>query len=124
MLKVEVEDTGIGVKEEDRSRLFKMFSRLQEGARVDVTGIGLGLTICKSIVEQFGGQISFESKQEGGSIFSFTFEYFASALTQRVLLEETKREDWEARQSTLNEGDVKIEFPSFGVRPLDAVGIK
>ena len=78
---MDVEDTGIGIKVEDRDRLFKMFSRLREGARVDVTGIGLGLTISKSIVEQFGGQISFESRPEGGSIFSFTFEYYTSAMT-------------------------------------------
>ena len=75
MLRVEVEDTGIGIRAEDHGRLFKMFSRMREGARVDVTGVGLGLTICKSIVEQFGGEISFKSKPEGGSVFSFTFEY-------------------------------------------------
>ena len=78
MLKVEIDDTGIGIRQEDHGRMFKMFSRTREGSRVDTTGVGLGLTICKSIVGQFGGQISFESKPDGGSTFSFTFEIFAA----------------------------------------------
>ena len=94
MLLVQIEDTGIGVKEEDRGRLFKMFSRMRDGARVDVTGIGLGLTICKSIVEKFGGEISFRPKPEGGSIFCFTFEFFSVVMRQQSLLqlEEAKGE--------------------------------
>ena len=50
MLFVQVEDTGIGIKEEDQRNLFKLFSRLKEGTQLDKNGIGLGLNICKNIV--------------------------------------------------------------------------
>ena len=51
MLRVHVTDSGIGIKEENIERLFELFSREEEGARVDPSGVGLGLTICKTIVE-------------------------------------------------------------------------
>ena len=51
MLRVHVTDSGIGIKEENIERLFELFSREEEGERVDQSGVGLGLTICKTIVE-------------------------------------------------------------------------
>ena len=49
-LEVSVQDTGVGIKEDDQQHLFKLFSRLNEGEQLDKSGIGLGLSICKSIV--------------------------------------------------------------------------
>ena len=55
LLRISVADSGIGIKQEDQHNLFSLFSRLSEGRILDKNGIGLGLTICRTIVEQFGG---------------------------------------------------------------------
>ena len=46
-----VEDTGIGIKDEDKEKLFKFFGKLSSTNKVNKGGMGLGLTISKSIVE-------------------------------------------------------------------------
>ena len=74
-LHVHVSDSGIGIKAENIERMFELFSREEEGAQVDQSGVGLGLTICKTIVEQFGGTISVASVFGEGSTFSFSFGY-------------------------------------------------
>jgi len=80
----EVEDTGIGIKEEDRGQLFKMFSRLRtvETRRQNTKGVGLGLTICRRLVQQCGGQIDFSSTIGVGSTFWFSIEYLNSEISQ------------------------------------------
>jgi PAS domain S-box-containing protein len=73
MLRVAVVDHGIGMPEEEQSKLFQRFSRLsQKGLEKKVGGTGLGLYICKRMVEDQGGQIWVESEVGKGSTFSFT----------------------------------------------------
>ena len=67
LLYISVEDTGIGIKDEDQASLFQLFSRLKEGTQLDKNGIGLGLNICKNIVNQFGGWINVSSTYGRGS---------------------------------------------------------
>lgn len=51
MIKFSVEDTGIGIKEEDHSKLFKLFGILEQKQKnINTQGIGLGLTICNKIL--------------------------------------------------------------------------
>jgi signal transduction histidine kinase len=69
---VSVTDEGIGVAEEDRDRLFERFSRLDSRLVRQMKGTGLGLFICKSIVEAHGGRIWAEQASGGGSRFSFS----------------------------------------------------
>lgn len=52
---VSVSDTGIGIAEEDKNKLFNLFGKLESTALINTTGIGLGLSICKKIVEAFDG---------------------------------------------------------------------
>ncbi len=68
-IQLTVQDTGIGIRTEDISRIFREFEQLDTGAsrRYEVTGLGLALT--KNIVEQMGGQISVRSNQNRGSSF-------------------------------------------------------
>jgi signal transduction histidine kinase len=73
-LKISVEDTGVGIPLENHDKLFKLFGFVQDKKELNVNGIGLGLMISKSIVENFGGKISFESQEGKGSIFMFTFK--------------------------------------------------
>jgi signal transduction histidine kinase len=68
---VSVRDNGIGVDREDTSRIFAMFSR---GGR-SVEGTGIGLAVCRRVVEAHGGHIWVEPAEGGGSVFRFTLPY-------------------------------------------------
>ena len=69
---VSVEDTGIGIKEEDYSRLFVDFSQVdQRRFSSNIEGSGLGLSICRHLLEMMDGTMKFESEYGVGSTFSF-----------------------------------------------------
>jgi signal transduction histidine kinase len=67
-----VKDTGIGISEENKEKLFKEFSRIKNEQTRDITGSGLGLSITKRMVEQYHGHIEVESTPESGSTFTVT----------------------------------------------------
>lgn len=73
VLQVSVSDTGIGISEEDQSRIFDEFAQIQrQTARRQREGSGLGLAIARRIVEAHNGAISVSSKLGEGSMFTFT----------------------------------------------------
>ncbi len=67
-----VSDTGIGITDEQMQRLFQPFSQATVSTSRKYGGTGLGLVICKKLVEIMGGKIQVDSKPNRGSIFSFT----------------------------------------------------
>jgi len=70
---VSVQDTGVGIREEDQPKLFRAFQQLNGGKiHLPLGGTGLGLMISKSFVELHGGEIWLESREGHGSTFSFT----------------------------------------------------
>jgi light-regulated signal transduction histidine kinase (bacteriophytochrome) len=66
-----VTDNGVGVRPEDRTRIFELFQRGTSEAQRG-PGHGVGLTICRTIVERHGGRIGVERAAAGGARFSFT----------------------------------------------------
>ncbi|MFI5323370.1 MAG: PAS domain S-box protein [Thermodesulfobacteriota bacterium] len=71
-LQLKVADTGIGIPEEDRERIFEKFSQVDNSTTRIYGGAGLGLSISKSLVEMMGGKIWLESEIGKGSTFYFT----------------------------------------------------
>jgi signal transduction histidine kinase/ActR/RegA family two-component response regulator len=71
-LRITVADTGIGISEEQQSRLFTSFGQAETGTSRRFGGTGLGLAISKRIVEMMGGRIWIESELGRGSSFIFT----------------------------------------------------
>lgn len=72
VLKFTVEDTGIGIKDEDLPNIFKDFYQTKNHLTKEYQGAGLGLPICKYLVENMGGTLSAESTAGIGSSFHFT----------------------------------------------------
>ncbi|MBP5197560.1 MAG: response regulator [Lachnospiraceae bacterium] len=70
LVKISVRDTGIGIKPEDKKKLFGNFERLDYDRNKGVEGTGLGLAITERLVKMMGGKITVESEYEKGSEFS------------------------------------------------------
>jgi protein-histidine pros-kinase len=68
--RIDVEDNGIGIKEEDFERLFVEFQQLDAGASKKYGGTGLGLALTKRLVEAQGGRVEVRSVMNKGSVFS------------------------------------------------------
>ena len=72
---IEIEDTGIGLKENDRERLFQQFFRAKNQYTRSISGTGLGLSIVKRLIEANHGKISVESEYEKGTKFTILFPF-------------------------------------------------
>ncbi len=69
---VSIHDTGIGIPREQQARLFARFSRASNAATHGITGTGLGLFLCRELIERHGGRIWLQSEEGQGSTFFFT----------------------------------------------------
>jgi PAS domain S-box-containing protein len=72
LLEISVEDSGIGIAPENLAKIFSHFEQADGGISRKFGGTGLGLVICKNIVELMGGAIEVQSEKDKGSTFTFT----------------------------------------------------
>ncbi len=85
-LLVEVEDTGIGIREDEKDRIYKSFTQIDDTSTREYGGTGLGLSISNQLASMMGGQLSCESSIGKGSTFSLRIpvEYQKSEDTLKV----------------------------------------
>ena len=87
-LKFQVKDSGIGMTEAQTANLFQPFTQADSSTARKYGGTGLGLTICKRLVEMMDGKISIQSNPGQGTIFSFTAIFGISKQKQAEKLEQ------------------------------------
>lgn len=126
-----VSDTGIGIAEGDLKKLFTEFEQLDNDLTKNHQGTGLGLPICKRIVEQFGGVMWVDSKFCQGSNFYFTIvvpiskptEKVKDRQSQRVSLKDRKKQFPKIKARALLAEDMEINS-EIAIRLLNNIGVE
>lgn len=70
-LKISIHDNGIGIAEDDQHRIFERYYRVKDISNPTISGFGIGLYLCKEIIELHDGTIQVESSKSNGTTFSF-----------------------------------------------------
>lgn len=131
-LKFSVEDTGIGLSQEDVPGIFAEFHQADEDLSGQHQGSGLGLPICRCLAEHMGGALWVESKKEIGSTFFFTItaakcaplpeeEHSHSSLRghgQRILVVEDTPINYQVVEELLSKADLQCDHAPSGLSAL------
>ena len=138
-LQIEVTDTGVGIAESARDRLFKVFSQADASTTRRYGGTGLGLSICKHLVALLGGQIGVVSVEGQGSTFWFTIAVESGSAANlaanadgektvrpaarhiRVLLAEDNLVNQKIATTMLQKCGYDVDVASNGRQALDAL---
>ena len=83
VLNLSVSDTGIGLSDDHQKALFRAFSQAEPSHSRHFGGSGLGLTICRQLIERMGGEIEMESELGKGTTLSFTLPMLAHKAIER-----------------------------------------
>ena len=78
LLEIHISDNGIGMDEEDLQKIFRIDTKFSNLGTANEKGTGLGLILCRELIEKNGGTISVESKKDVGTTFRFTLPKFVS----------------------------------------------
>lgn len=106
---VAVQDTGVGISKEDAAHLFQKFYRIDNSATRTIGGTGLGLYLCRRLIELFGGRIWIESDFGKGSKFIFALP--------RITAEEAERKQKELAGQTLPQTTSVQTIPGVSAIP-------
>jgi signal transduction histidine kinase/DNA-binding response OmpR family regulator len=118
-VKFSITDTGIGIPADHLVRIFDPFTQVDSGTRRKYDGAGLGLPICKQLVELMQGEIHVESKPDQGSTFTFHI-YLAEVVPPGAKIRERFNSDLTRRRclvvddNALNRRIVRWQLEGFG----------
>ncbi|OIP02887.1 MAG: hypothetical protein AUJ97_05460 [Bacteroidetes bacterium CG2_30_32_10] len=123
-VKIEIADTGIGISKTDQAFLFNVFTQLNAAPTLK-KGSGLGLSICRKLVELMGGEINVESDGKNGSSFWFTL--LAKAINTNIINEKMSKEKIEhtnisnlsvllVEDKMINQKVLEMMFQQFGCK--------
>ena len=125
LLHFDVSDTGMGIRPEDKDRLFNSFQRLDTRQNRAVEGTGLGLSICKRLMDLMGGTISVESEYGKGSTFSFELhQYIARQKPMAGVLENKKEHVMYFDEKEIFRESARNDLQRLGVSARFASSIK
>ena len=111
-IQISVQDTGIGISEEDQKNLFRLFGFLDASKDLNTKGIGLGLHICKMIATFMGGEIGCKSKLEQGAKFTYSFKLEPPSNQQKKGIVRIKNPNLKNYPKiTKSNGDLKTQKP-------------
>ena len=140
-LTISVQDTGMGMTEEDIENLFTKFQRFDMDKNVNVEGTGLGMAITKGLVELMNGEIDVKSKYGEGSTFTITLNQKIihkeaeviedtstlnqvkafNAAGQKVLVVDDNKINLKVAERLLREYNLTVEFAHSGSESIDKV---
>ncbi len=148
LLKIEVEDSGIGIKNSDMDRLFLSFTRIDEQNNRNIQGTGLGLSLTKKLIELMGGKIEVKSEYGKGSVFTAIIpqqiisvepmgnfaekykQYISSielsnhmviASKAKILVVDDVEMNLKVAQSYIRQTGAKVDLASSGAQCLDMI---
>jgi signal transduction histidine kinase len=110
-LRFDVADTGVGIPEAARDRMFGVFERFHEG-RSEEAGTGLGLALTKRLVEQMNGSIDFESEEGNGTTFHVRLPDVVTEQVagDRILVVDDERHDADLIVAVASSMDLRAEI--------------
>jgi signal transduction histidine kinase/ActR/RegA family two-component response regulator len=134
-LRFDVQDTGIGIREEDAGKLFKPFEQLDTRKNRNVVGTGLGLAISFRLCRLMGGDLWLKSEYGAGSVFSVAIPYIPAAKTGgdaasgrleefsardvKVLVVDDIEINLELTQAMLDSFDIEVDLANRGEDALE-----
>ena len=109
-LRFSVEDTGIGISDEDQTRLFKMLGKVeQKDGRINTSGVGLGLTISYSLIMALNStkknKLCLASQRGQGSAFSFSLKYESPAIPKSSPKQQSQIVEYSDDEGNLSNAD-------------------
>jgi signal transduction histidine kinase/DNA-binding response OmpR family regulator len=114
-----VADTGIGIAEADRERIFDEFTQLENPAQRNFKGTGLGLPLCRKLARLMGGTIELTSEVGIGSTFSLVLPIAQAAAEAAPPVESSAQEQWRADETRVpvlfleDEPDTRLIYEAF-----------
>ena len=113
-----VADTGIGITQDQASRLFTPFSQADSSTQREFGGSGLGLSICKALIEVMNGKISLESQVGVGTTVYFTIKFPKAAKTATKARAPITAQAPDAMATWSSDGAKSFTSPSFDLSQI------
>ena len=119
LVQVSVSDTGCGIAKEEQSRIFDRLYQVKTGDATSEHGVGLGLYLCRELVQLHGGQIQVESKPGQGSTFSFVLPKSEHLLRANLLLVDDDPQMREVLHELLERHGYNVQTAAGGREALE-----